>query len=76
MNLREVMIIPEDTGHELEIVYKKGINDQIDIKPFKIPGIDTGLRNPVTIGNNISENEIAVRVGLLKSINQFYNKEN
>ncbi|PYB69186.1 transposase, partial [Thermoplasma sp. Kam2015] len=38
-------------------------------------GIDIGVRNIVTIGNNISEKGIAVKGGVLKSINQYFNKE-
>jgi putative transposase len=34
-----------------------------------------GLRNTVTIANNIGEKPIAVKGGALKSINQYYNKE-
>ncbi|PYB67438.1 transposase, partial [Thermoplasma sp. Kam2015] len=34
-----------------------------------------GVRNIVTIGNNISEKGIAVKGGVLKSINQYFNKE-
>ncbi len=76
IDLREVRIVPEGTGYEVEVVYKKEINDIIALRPDRILGIDIGVRNLVTIGNNISEDGIAVRAGLLKSINQFYNKEN
>ncbi|MHB1440601.1 MAG: transposase, partial [Cuniculiplasma sp.] len=38
-------------------------------------GIDIGVRNIVTIGDNISSEGIAVKGGILKSINQFFNKE-
>ncbi|EQD41508.1 IS605 OrfB family transposase, partial [mine drainage metagenome] len=45
------------------------------MKPERVMGIDIGVRNLVTVGNNISEQGIAVRAGLLKSINQYFNKE-
>jgi putative transposase len=38
-------------------------------------GIDIGVRNIVTIGDSISNEGIAVKGGVLKSINQFFNKE-
>ena len=41
----------------------------------RVIGIDIVVRNLVTIGNNISEQGIVVRAGLLKSKKQFYNKE-
>ena len=76
INLREVRILPEGMGYQVEIVYEKDVQDLQTHGPQRIMGIDIGVRNLVTIGNNISERGIAVRAGLLKSINQFYNKEN
>ncbi len=81
-NIREVRILPKGIGYEVEIVYEKELKrtenekPDEDIKQQRIIGIDIGVRNLVTIGNNISEEGIAVRTGLLKSINQFYNKTN
>ena len=76
VDLREVRILPEGVGYRVEIVYEKIISDVEPFKSQRILGIDIGVRNLVTIGNNILEKGIAVRAGLLKSINQFYNKEN
>ena len=76
VNLREVRIVPVGTGYNVEIVHEKEVRGQGISKPQRIMGIDVGVRNLVTIGNNIPEEGIAVRAGLLKSINQFYNKEN
>jgi len=75
VKLREVRTVPQGTGYMIEIVYEKEIADIYLSKPERVMGIDPGVRNLVTIGNNISERGIAVRAGLLKSINQFYNKE-
>ncbi|MEM0142478.1 MAG: transposase [Candidatus Parvarchaeum sp.] len=75
IDLREVRIIPQGVGYTVEIVYAKEIMGILETKPERVMGIDIGVRNLVTIGNNISEQGIAVRAGLLKSINQFYNKE-
>ena len=75
VNLREVRIIPQGTGYTVEIVYEKEIMDFTAEKPRRIMGIDIGVRNIVTIGDNISSEGIAVRGGILKSINQFFNKE-
>jgi len=41
----------------------------------RIAGIDLGVRNLVTIANNIGEAPIVVKGGVAKSINQFFNKE-
>ena len=76
VNLREVRIVPQGTGYTVEIVYEKEISGIADMNPKRIMGIDIGVRNIVTIGDSISEDGIAVRGGVLKSVNQFYNKEN
>jgi putative transposase len=75
VNLREVRIIPQGVGYMIEIVYGKEIMDFTSVKPQRIMGIDIGVRNIVTIGDNISSEGIAVRGGILKSINQFFNRE-
>lgn len=75
IKLKEVRLVPQGTGYMIEIVYEKEISGISAIKPERIMGIDPGVRNLVTIGNNISVEGIAVRAGLLKSINQYFNKE-
>jgi transposase, IS605 OrfB family, central region len=75
IRLKEVRIIPQSVGYNVEIVYDKEINDMILKTPERILGIDIGVTNLVTIGNNFSEKGIAIKAGLLKSINQYFNKE-
>ncbi|MCL4326362.1 MAG: transposase [Candidatus Thermoplasmatota archaeon] len=77
VDLREVRIIPQIVGYVIEIVYTKETagTKQFALKPQRVMGIDISVRNLVTIGNNIFEQGIAVRAGLLKSTNQFFNKE-
>jgi len=75
VNLREVRIIPQSVGYLIEIVYEKEIMDLAKVKSHKIMGIDIGVRNIVTVGDSISNEGIAVKGGVLKSINQFFNKE-
>ena len=75
MDLREARIIPMGTGYNVEIVYSKEISDISDLNPDRILGIDIGVRNIITIGNSISEKGIAVKGGVLKSINQYFNRE-
>jgi len=75
IDLREVRIIPLNIGYNIEIVYAIDIKD-INKNTERILGIDIGVTNLVTIGNNFSEKGIAIKTGLLKSINQYFNKEN
>ncbi|MHB1709391.1 MAG: RNA-guided endonuclease InsQ/TnpB family protein [Thermoplasmataceae archaeon] len=74
VNLREVRIVPQGMGYAVEIVYEREIADIVG-RPRRIMGIDIGVRNIVTIGDSISGEGIAVRGGVLKSINQFFNRE-
>ena len=75
VDLREVRIIPEGAGYNLEIVYAKEITDFNELNANRILGIDVGVRNIITMGNNISKKGIAVKGGVLKSINQYFNRE-
>ena len=75
VNLREVRIVPQGVGYTVEIVYEKNIPDPIGISTARALAIDIGVNNLVTIVNSIGVQPIAVRGGLLKSINQYYNKE-
>ena len=75
MDLREVRVIPSGVGYNVEIVYSKEISDFNEVSANRILGIDVGVRNIITIGNSISEKGIAVKGGVLKSINQYFNKE-
>ncbi len=75
VDLREVRLIPLGAGYNVEIVYAKEIDNVSELNPKRILGIDVGVRNIITIGNNISRKGIAVKGGVLKSINQYFNKE-
>jgi len=72
--IREVRIIPKGVGYVVEIVYEKEV-DVVERDKSRVAGIDLGLRNLVTIANNIGEPPIVVKGGVVKSINQFFNKE-
>ena len=72
--IREVRIIPKGVGYVVEIVYEKEV-DVVERDKSRIAGIDLGVRNLITIANNIGEEPIVVKGGVAKSINQFFNKE-
>jgi len=82
-NLREVRIIPKGLNYICEIIYKKQSEEgEINKRWYakihngnRVIGIDLGLRNVVTIANNIGEIPIVIKGGILKSMNQYYNKE-
>ena len=75
-NLREVRILPRGVGYVCEIVYEKEVVEE-EKGLERIVGIDLGVKNIITICNNIGKKPIVVRddgTGI-KTINQFYNKE-
>ena len=71
--LKEVRIIPRGTGYVCEIVYEKEVESR-NLNPDNIVGIDLGVRNIVTMANNIGEQPIVIKGGFVKSMNQYYNK--
>jgi putative transposase len=68
IRIRETRIIPKGMGYVLEIVYKKELKI-LDQNPERIVGIDFGLRNIVAIGNNIGDQPIVIKGGVIKSMN-------
>ena len=74
--IRELRIIPKGkkVGYLIDLVYRKEVKKAKNIDKNRIIGLDFGLRNFVTIANNIGIQPMCVKGGVLKSINQFYNK--
>jgi putative transposase len=72
--LMQVRFVPSGACYFMEIVYQTEVQ-----KPEKssgrIAGIDLGVNNFVTMGNNIGIKPIIIKGGIVKSMNQFYNKE-
>ena len=71
--VRQVRIIPKGYGYTIEVIFDKNIAT-VKVKPKYIVGIDVGVRNLISIGNNIGEKPIVIKGGIAKSINQLYNK--
>lgn len=74
--IRELRIIPKgkNIGYLVDLVYRKEVKKIINLDRNRVIGLDLGLRNVVTIGSNIGEKPVCIKGGVLKSINQFYNK--
>jgi len=72
--LMQVRFVPKGSCYYMEIVYQINIPDQ---KKFnnRIAGIDLGVNNFATIVNNIGLRPIFVKGNIIKSMNQYYNKE-
>jgi putative transposase len=74
-SLLGVRVIPKGVGYILEILYDKYVPSAPKYPPRHIIGIDIGLTNLKTMVNNIGETPIVIKGGVVKSINQYYNKE-
>jgi IS605 OrfB family transposase len=74
-SLLGVRIIPKGVGYVLEVIYFKYVPSVPNYAPLHIVGIDIGLTNLITMVNNIGEEPIAIKGGVVKSINHYYNKE-
>lgn len=66
--------IPKCRKYVMEIVYEIELPDITETSD-RIAAIDLGVNNFITMVNNIGENPIAVKGGIIKSINQYYNKQ-
>jgi len=71
--LRQVRILPRGNHYILEIVYEQvPVDHKLD--PRRVLSIDLGLNNLVTVVNNAGLSPWRVKGGIVKSINQYYNK--
>ena len=71
--LRQVRILPRGNHYILEIVYEQvPVDHQLDQR--RVLSIDLGLANLVTVVNNAGLAPWRVKGGVVKSINQYYNK--
>lgn len=69
-----VRFIPRGSCYVMEVVLEVEVPDASDREPERIAGIDLGVDNFATVSNNIGLNPIIVKGGVIKSVNQFYNK--
>ena len=72
--LKEVRIIPLGGCYKIEIVYEKEKKD-LGLNKENILSIDLGLNNLITAVNNNGRNPFIIKGGIVKSINQYYNKQ-
>ncbi len=73
-DMREVRIIPKGVGYVVEIVYKKTIRPK-PLNKNNIIAIDLGVCNLITTVNNNGFRPFVIKGGVIKSMNQYYNKE-
>ena len=66
--------IPRGSHYTMEIVYEIDVPECLS-NLDRIVAIDVGVDNFITMVNNMGEDPIAVKGGVIKSINQYYNKQ-
>ena len=66
--------IPRGSHYTMEIVYEIDVPECLPDSD-RVAAIDVGVDNFITMVNNMGENPIAVKGGVIKSINQYYNKQ-
>jgi putative transposase len=69
-----VRIIPRGIYYVLEIIHEQE-KDDLKLNKDHVAGIDLGLTNVVTIVNNAGLKPVIIKGGIVKSMNQFYNKQ-
>ena len=72
--LIQCRFIPKGSHYTMEIVYEIDVPECLPY-PDRIAAIDVGVDNFITMVNNMGEDPIAVKGGVIKSINQYYNKK-
>lgn len=68
-----IRILPRGSHYICEIIYEKKIRS-LNLDKKRIIGIDLGVNNLVSIVNNVGLRPFIIKGGIVKSINQFYNK--
>ena len=72
--LKEVRIIPLGVKYKVELVYEKEKKD-LELDKRHVLSIDLGLNNLITAVNNSGYRPFIIKGGMIKSINQYYNKQ-
>jgi len=72
--LKEVRIIPLGVKYKVELVYEKEEKD-LGLDKGHVLSIDLGLNNLITAVNNNGCRPFIIKGGMIKSINQYYNKQ-
>ena len=72
--LMQCRFVPKGSHYVMEIVYEMEVTE-CNEQSERIAAIDIGVDNFITMVNNIGEQPIVVKGGIIKSINQYYNKQ-
>ncbi len=73
-HLKGVRIVPYGDRYNFDLVYEK---EKIDLQLSRknVLGIDLGITNLVTVSDNCGHEPLLIKGGIVKSVNQYYNKQ-
>lgn len=71
--LMQCRFVPKTDYYVMEIVYEIEVPDVVEER-LRICSIDLGTENLVTMVNSVGLQPVVIKGGVIKSINQFYNK--
>jgi len=74
LSVKGVRIIPYGDRYNIELIYNYA-PQELYLDTNNVMGIDLGLNNIVTTSDNIGTTPLIIKGGVIKSINQFYNKQ-
>jgi putative transposase len=72
--LMQIRFVPKGGCYIMEVVYEVEVPEQ-PTESKRVCSIDLGIDNFATMTNNIGLQPIVVKGGVIKSINQYYNKQ-
>lgn len=72
--LLQCRFVPKGECYIMEIVYEVDV-PKCNSETKEVAAIDIGVDNFITMVNNIGKQPIVVKGGIIKSINQYYNKQ-
>ncbi len=73
-SVKGVRIVPFGDRYNIELIYDYEPKN-LHLNENNTLGIDLGLNNIVTVSDNIGNKPLIIKGGVVKSINQFYNKQ-
>lgn len=73
-NIKGVRIVPFGDRYNIELIYNYVPKD-LHLDKSRVLGIDIGVENVVATSDNIGGKPMIIKGGVLKSVNQFYNKQ-
>ncbi|MHA1917439.1 MAG: RNA-guided endonuclease InsQ/TnpB family protein [Candidatus Ranarchaeia archaeon] len=72
--VKGVRVVPFSDRYNVELIYNQEPID-LGLDKDNVMGVDLGLTNIVTTSDNIGNNPLIIKGGVIKSINQYYNKK-